>query len=616
MLNNFIYKSSLIFFISILAINLSLAKDREFLSKKSETSNAPTGTATVSLFSESFESGSLSPWVSADETSVPPQWHLSDWDAYGGSGMSWWMADPTLGDSGGYNNSWYQVLDTDPIALSGTGLQLSFYQRHSCETPGGEPTGYDGWDGMNVRISTDGGSTWAVLTNPTPAYTATSLYSFGDEHGEGTGIPGWNGLQDAWILTTFDLSAYDGQSVNIRFAFASDGSYSTADGDPSYFGWEVDDIMITNSSSTLFSNDGTSSQMTASNNAASGADLWKIVENDASDGTYYASCNNASDTYVPNMINSLTSDWFYLNQYATNIYMDFDLRGTWTDPDAFPAVDYFGAYVQVQGETALRYVSNITADPGGSNYVYSNASTTWLSFSSTYSVGLIDLTPLKGESIRIVFIWFSDEDTPSGSAVQIDNVQVWADEILPVELTSFNANVNNSGNVMLNWSTATEVNNQMFEIERRSENTQFATVGYVDGFGTTTEQQQYSYVDNSVKTGTYYYRLKQIDFGGQYEYSDEVMVNVKGPLTFKLDQNYPNPFNPTTAIKYSIPESGHVKLAVYNMIGEEVSTLINGQVEAGFYETTFDASNLPSGAYIYRLEAPGSVQIKKMLLLK
>jgi len=615
MLYNYFYKFTLIFFISIISINLTLSKDRELLNKQDNLSTTPNGPE-VSFFSESFESGSLTPWTSVDETSVPPQWHLSDWMAYGGSGMSWWMADPTFGTNGGYDNSWYQVIDTDPIALSGLGLQLSFYQRYSVEGSGGEPAGYDGWDGINVRISTDGGSTWSVLTSPTPAYTATSLYSFGVAHGEGTGMPGWNDTQDTWTLTTFDLSAYDGQNVNIRFAFASDEAYSTNDGAPSFFGWQVDDIMVTNSSTTLFSNDGTSSQMTASNNAATGADLWKIVANDASDGTYYASCNNSSDTYEPNMQNSLTSDWFYLNQYSSNIYMDFDLRGTWSDNDAFPAVDFFGAFVQVQGESVLRYVSNITGDAGGSNYVYSDASDTWLAFSGTYSVGLIDLTPLKGSVIRIIFIFFSDEDAPIGEAVQIDNVQVWADEVLPVELTSFNASTNNSGIVMLNWSTASEVNNQMFEIERRNDLTDYATIGFVEGKGTTSEQHQYSYVDKNAKTGTYYYRLKQIDFGGKYEYSSEVIVDVKGPLTFKLDQNYPNPFNPSTTIKYSIPENGHVKLAVFNMLGEEVSTLVNGQFEAGFYETNFDASNLPSGAYIYRLEAPGSVQIKKMLLLK
>ena len=195
-------------------------------------------------------------------------------------------------------------------------------------------------------------------------------------------------------------------------------------------------------------------------------------------------------------------------------------------------------------------------------------------------------------------------------------MSVTGNEVVPVELTSFTAIVNKDGNVILNWSTATEVNNHMFEIERKNTEGQFNTIGFVEGHGTTTEQQEYSYSDNSVKTGTYYYRLKQIDFGGQYEYSDEIEVEVIGPLTFALEQNYPNPFNPSTSIKYSVPENGFVKLSVYNLVGEEVSVLVNETVDAGFYEVAFNAANLPSGTYFYRLQTGNSLQTKKMILLK
>jgi len=192
----------------------------------------------------------------------------------------------------------------------------------------------------------------------------------------------------------------------------------------------------------------------------------------------------------------------------------------------------------------------------------------------------------------------------------------FADTPLPVELTSFTAATNNSGYVVLNWSTATEINNQMFEIERKAEGGEFVRIGYVNGYGTTTEPKDYSYVDQTVGNGQYYYRLKQIDFNGTYEYSAVVMVDVKGPLTFDLGQNYPNPFNPSTKITYSVPVTGNVKLAVYNVVGEEVAVLVNGQVEAGFYETTFDASNLSSGLYLYKLQSDNTVEVKKMMLLK
>ncbi len=187
--------------------------------------------------------------------------------------------------------------------------------------------------------------------------------------------------------------------------------------------------------------------------------------------------------------------------------------------------------------------------------------------------------------------------------------------IIPVELTSFKANVSES-NVVLEWTTATETNNMGFEIQRRNEDSKYQKIGYVPGHGTTIQIQNYSYVDSKVLSGNYFYRLKQIDFLGTYEYSDEIEVEVNGPLTFVLEQNYPNPFNPSTLIKYSVPENGFVKLSVYNLVGEEVNLLVSGQVDAGFYEIEFDATSLSSGIYFYRLQAGSFVETKKMVLLR
>jgi len=192
----------------------------------------------------------------------PSNWHVDSWSAYQG-GLSWWCADPSLGNSGGYDNAWYEGLDTDPVLLSGTNPKLEFVHRYSVENPGGEPADYNAWDGMNVRISSDGGSTWQVLQNPVPAYTNTSLYSFGDQHGEGPGIPGWAGSLTNWTNVTFDLSTFTGQTVKIRFAFASDPAFSTGD-NPNLFGWQIDNIIITSSSDTLYSNDGVATGVTES----------------------------------------------------------------------------------------------------------------------------------------------------------------------------------------------------------------------------------------------------------------------------------------------------------------------------------------------------------------
>ena len=187
--------------------------------------------------------------------------------------------------------------------------------------------------------------------------------------------------------------------------------------------------------------------------------------------------------------------------------------------------------------------------------------------------------------------------------------------IVPVELTSFTA-MDNNGEIELKWTTATELNNQMFEIQRRNEDNQFATIGYVEGNGTSANPHNYTYIDNANISGTLYYRLKQVDFGGMYTYSDEVKIEASGVLTFELEQNYPNPFNPSTLIAYSIPQEGFVSLNIYNLLGEKVATLVNSIQEAGRYEVSFDASSLASGIYVYSLKSGSFSSVKKMLLMK
>jgi len=186
---------------------------------------------------------------------------------------------------------------------------------------------------------------------------------------------------------------------------------------------------------------------------------------------------------------------------------------------------------------------------------------------------------------------------------------------LPVELTSFSANVLGNA-VELTWSTATEINNKGFDIERSSDNSSFEVIGFVSGFGSTTERKYYSFVDEKTSNGTYYYRLKQIDFDGAVHYSQVVSTDVSAPVQFELKQNYPNPFNPSTKINYSINEAGLVKLSVYNLLGEIVSIIVNQNQEAGSYNVEFDASNIESGVYFYKLESGNQVQTKKLMLIK
>jgi hypothetical protein len=188
-------------------------------------------------------------------------------------------------------------------------------------------------------------------------------------------------------------------------------------------------------------------------------------------------------------------------------------------------------------------------------------------------------------------------------------------EFIPVELVSFVANVQPDCTIMLNWETATEINNKGFEIQR-SNGGEFEPIAFVNGNGTITEVQAYSYLDRDVKGGTYSYRLKQVDFDGTFKYSKVVNVDVTTPAVYTLGQNYPNPFNSSTTIRYSIPNQSKVIIKVFDILGKEIGILVNEEKPAGNYEIDFNASELPSGVYFYQLKAGDFVETKKMIPLK
>lgn len=188
-------------------------------------------------------------------------------------------------------------------------------------------------------------------------------------------------------------------------------------------------------------------------------------------------------------------------------------------------------------------------------------------------------------------------------------------EIVPVELTSFTANTN--GNVVtLNWVTSTEKNNKGFEVQRSINPYKWSVVGFVSGSGTSTRQHSYTFKDKNLPVGKYRYRLKQTDYDGSSEYSQIIDVTILSPNIFSLSQNYPNPFNPITKINYSIKDKGHVQLKVFDILGKEVTTLVNEDQAPGQYNIAFNGVNLPSGIYIYSLEMNNISLSKKMTLIK
>jgi len=191
---------------------------------------------------------------------------------------------------------------------------------------------------------------------------------------------------------------------------------------------------------------------------------------------------------------------------------------------------------------------------------------------------------------------------------------------VPVELTSFTASVTGT-EIILNWITATELNNQGFEIERSYDNNNFEKISFVPGFGTTTETKNYSYTIEKPLAGIQYYRLKQIDFDGTFEHSNSVEVDGPVPVDFVLNQNYPNPFNPSTSISFSLPVESSVKIKLFSMLGEEVAEIVNENFQAGSHKVDFIANGLSSGTYIYIFNANGVngnnySSSKKFILMK
>jgi photosystem II stability/assembly factor-like uncharacterized protein len=262
---------------------------------------------------------------------------------------------------------------------------------------------------------------------------------------------------------------------------------------------------------------------------------------------------------------------------------------------------------------------NIGSSANLNSVVFTNAATVWVSGSLGTILNTTDLgtswysnTGVTEENLESSFFinettgWFAGWN---GTIIKYQNF------IVPVELISFTFEVIDNS-VQLNWQTATEVNNYGFEIERKIDESDWNNIGFVLGHGSSTSVKSYSFTDNGPKSGTKIkYRLKQIDLNGNYEFSNEIEIEIV-PSKFTLFQNYPNPFNPSTKIRYQLPNESKVVIKIYTILGSEVMELVNDKKEAGGYEVEFNADNLSSGTYIYRIVAGEFVETRKMSLIK
>lgn len=247
-------------------------------------------------------------------------------------------------------------------------------------------------------------------------------------------------------------------------------------------------------------------------------------------------------------------------------------------------------------------------------------------FDSTQTVPNTEPSPTIGpigassaDAINLSRVILRQGSSTNAPTVTIDGIYIdntWNAGILPVELASFTASINRR-DVTLQWATNSETNNRGFDVERSPVNGSWEKIGFMTGNGTTTGSHNYTFTDKNLNIGVYNYRLKQIDFNGNYEYFNlGNEVNISSPEKYDLSQNYPNPFNPSTKINFDIPVDGKVSLKVYDAGGREVADLVNDYRNAGYHSVNFNASNLSTGVYFYTLTAGDFVSVKKMLLIK
>ncbi|MFN3873798.1 MAG: T9SS type A sorting domain-containing protein [Ignavibacterium sp.] len=286
--------------------------------------------------------------------------------------------------------------------------------------------------------------------------------------------------------------------------------------------------------------------------------------------------------------------------YPVSKSTDFGI--TWTNIGSTPAA--------IRG-ACLDLVENIYAAGNGGVYKSTDGGINFVNYNLTFSANKI--------------ISYQNKILVAVSGTTNGGIYVYTDETIPVELVTFKAKVNDIS-VELSWSTATETNNLGFEVQRSQiskDKPQYdwQTIGFVKGGGTSTKPNSYSFVDENLSNGKFAYRLKQIDYDGSFRYSNEIEVDVNfNSADFLLYQSYPNPFNPSTKISWHLPVSGWQTLKVYDVLGNEVATLVDEYRSAGRYEVEFQSTvsshQLASGIYFYKIQAGSFIQTKKMNLIK
>jgi hypothetical protein len=336
--------------------------------------------------------------------------------------------------------------------------------------------------------------------------------------------------------------------------------------------------------------------------------------------TFYSAPNSYTDSPVGNYANNATVTMTTTNSFnlignqnpKLTFYSKWDIENNY---------DYGQVEISTNNGTSWIPLTGLYTNPGTGSFqpngepLYDGTQTNWVQEE-------ILLSGYTSSQNKLRFKLRTDGSVQK-DGWYLDDISIYVMGVVPVELSSFTGRSEN-GKVLLEWITSSELNNLGFEVQRKilGKNSDWEVLSFVEGKGTTSERNIYSFIDDSPANGTIIYRLKQMDIDGSYRILPTVSVDVNLPAEFSLEQNYPNPFNPSTVIRYQLPVNGKVSLKIYDVLGKEVATLVDEYKEAGKYEIEFNVeqaislSSLSSGVYFYKLQAGDFVQVKKMVLMR
>jgi hypothetical protein len=351
--------------------------------------------------------------------------------------------------------------------------------------------------------------------------------------------------------------------------------------------------------------------------------LWNLTGNpspqkwEAITSSFYSSPNSYTESkngnYVSSSNVSMTSisaiDLTSASSPVLTFWTKYFIETNWDCGQVFISTN--------GGTTWIAQEGNLTVAGSGSGTqiigqpVYEGTQSNW-------AFEEIDLSAYEGEQILIKFEFKSDTSIEQ-DGWYVDDIKIYYYGIVPVELISFDAAVENSS-INLKWKTASELNNYGFKIEKSLDKKEWKQAAFINGKGTTTEVQSYSFTDTKPFTGKSVYRLLQLDFDGTEKIAATEEVNFVNNLSYGLEQNYPNPFNPSTKIKYSIKKDSKVKLVLYNLMGQMIAVLVSELQEAGEHEFIFDtrkfSNSISSGVYFYTINADEYSASRKLVILK